>query len=143
MVKQIKKIAKFCLVGSVAFCIDFGLYFTLTRSSLFLLIHYTFTSIITSSLAFLAGYFLNHYWTFNQSNNASFQGYLKYAIIYGAGIVWQNSLLVLFVEVFSMTDLLAKIIAIMVVGFCWNFLLVKTWVFRYNKISPIKDIGVS
>lgn len=126
------QLVRFCLVGGVGAGVDFGSYFILTRLFPILRAYYIGTSLVTSTAATVVAYLINRRWTFCDPRRASFAQYGQYFLVYGIGIVWQNSLLALFVELFGWHDMVAKFAAVLVVGFGWNFVLAKRWVFRYT-----------
>lgn len=131
--------AKFSVVGVTSAGVDFGSYIVLTR--LFnLQAYYAETSVVTSVLAMTTGYLLNRKWTF-AAQGGNWREYIKYFGVYGAGIVLQNALLVLLVEWGNVADWQAKTGAIVAVGFGWNFLLAKLWVFRKDPATNTASSG--
>ena len=138
MTRLLKQVIKFVVVGSVAFCFDFGLYTALTRLVDGLQDYYVLVSVGTSAVAVTVAYFLNHYWTFRQHEHASWRLAVRYFAVTGSGLVWQNVLLASLVEIVGVYDLYAKVIAVLVVGLCWNFALSRWWVFcgaTYSKVA--------
>jgi putative flippase GtrA len=129
MFKLAKQLVKFMFVGSVAFVTDFGTYTTLTRVFVELQPYYVIVSICTSFLAMLVAYFLNHNWTFRQTDKPSVVVASRYFIVTTSGLVLQNGLLAGLVELLGWHDLVAKFSAVVVVGFAWNFVLSRNWVF--------------
>lgn len=132
MIRFIKQIIKFSLVGGISALVDFGSYFALTRTIDILRFYYVGTSIFTSLMAIGVNYLINRRWTFRDPQGISLKQYGHYLFVYGLGIVWHNGLLALFVEWFNLPDLVAKLFAVLIVGYGWNFVLAKFWVFGYN-----------
>jgi putative flippase GtrA len=126
------QLVRFCVTGSVAAAVDFGSYVTLTRLVAPLRAYYVATSLATSVAATVVAYLINGRWTFRDPRGASFGQYGQYLAVYGLGVVWQNSLLALAVELLGWPDVVAKLAAVLVVGLGWNFVLAKRWVFRYT-----------
>jgi putative flippase GtrA len=131
-----RQIIKFSLVGVMAAVIDLGGYLLLTR---IFDTHYVLTSILTSTAAVSFAFFNNRHWTFRAKPLTEDGGatwgpqYVRYLTVYGFGIVWQNLLLLTLVEYGQLYDWLAKVVAILIVAFGWNFILAKLWVFRYTR----------
>ncbi|PJE75863.1 hypothetical protein COV04_02875 [Candidatus Uhrbacteria bacterium CG10_big_fil_rev_8_21_14_0_10_48_11] len=126
------QLLRFFSVGLTAAAADFGSYGILTRLVPFLYEYYLLTSIGTSLIGATVAYTLHHRFTFRHPEPLSLHRYGKFLLVYGAGIVWQNLLLAVFVEQFHIFDLVAKLCAIVTVSICWNFVLAKKWVFRYT-----------
>lgn len=132
-----RQVIKFSLVGTLAAAIDFGGYFLLTRFFLWFAEHYIVASFITSSLAVTAAFVNNRRWTFRANGMTIAPQYTRYVAVYVLGILWQNFLLLTFVELVGIPDWMAKVAAVLVVAFGWNFLLAKFWVFRYTRASTV------
>ena len=153
-----KQVIKFSLIGGAAAVIDLGGYFLVTR-----LWHtdYMITSVLTSLTAVSFAFLSNRYWTFAISGNGAASQYFRFLLVYVLGTVWQNVLLFWLVEFVrtaewfnrisfkfwpqdhinyvSLGDIFAKVIAILIVAYSWNFVLAKFWVFRYNRSDYIKQ----
>lgn len=134
--KVLRQIVKFMLVGAVAFGVDFGLYTTLTRTVDMLQPYYVAVSVATSAVAVMVAYVFNHYWTFRQMDEASWRYASRYFAVAGSGLLIQNALLAMLVEVVGLYDLVAKVVVVMVVGLCWNFALSRLWVFG-SKVAKV------
>ena len=131
--RLLKQMFKFSLVGGMSAVLDFSVYFTLTRGVPAFRTYYVAASVLSSIGAIAANYLINRRWTFNDQHGISIRQYSKYFTVYGLGVLWHNSLLVFFVEAANVHDLIAKVMAVFIVGYGWNFLLAKFWVFRYNR----------
>lgn len=129
----LRQLIVFSIAGTTAAAVDFGGYFALTRLVAVLRTYYVATSVATSVAATVVGYAINRRWTFRDPDAASAAQYGQYLLVYGVGVVWQNTLLAVFVERFGLLDILAKLAAILTVAFLWNFTLAKFWVFRYTR----------
>ena len=130
----LKQIIKFSFVGGISAVIDFSVYFTLTRGVPLFRTYYVVASILSSIGAIAINYLINRRWTFNDQSGISISQYSKYFTVYGLGVLWHNSLLVIFVEAANIHDLIAKVLAVLIVGYGWNFMLAKFWVFGYNRV---------
>ena len=121
---------KFSAVGVLSAMVDFGLYLTLTRLWPWSATHIVITSVATSFVAMTVGFLNNRRWTFS-ARAAGDTAYLRYLLVYSCGAIWQSLLLGAFVT-FGLHDVIAKVVAVLLVAYGWNFLLAKFWIFRYT-----------
>ena len=121
------------MVGLTAALVDFGGYASLTRLHPFFRDNYVAVSLGTAGMATLVTYFGNRLFTFSSDVRASVSQYAQHVLVSSSGIFWQNLLLFSFVRIGNFNDILAKLVAVSIIGVFWNFLLAKFWVFRYNK----------
>lgn len=130
VLRVIRQLLRFGVVGSAVAVFDFVTYFSLTRLVRPFRRHYLATSVTTATIGAILSYFVNSGWTFRQrERDRSLKQFVGYVTIYVGGIFWQNVLLWVAVERFHLHDLISKILAILVVALCWNFLLSKLLVF--------------
>lgn len=108
---------KYCLVGAAATVVDYSLLYSLTEfAGLWYLWSATF--------AFIGGattnYLLNRLWTFKNTDKRIARQVVTFLIIAGVGIVLNNTILAVGVEVFGLWYMLAKVIST-AITLIWNF----------------------
>ncbi len=119
---------KFCVVGVINTVVDFGIYIALTRSIDFWSYHLVWASALSFTVAVFSSFILNTFWTFRCTGS----GWKKrapsfFAVATGGLLV--NSGTVLIIVTLGVWDIIAKIVATVVV-LAWNFTLQKKWTFR-------------
>ena len=109
---------RFIFVGGTAFLIDFFIYYSLIT---FLNVDYLISAAIAFFISVLANYYLSTSWVFNQSQieNRAIEFNLFLAISF-VGLIFTEILLYIFVDMCSIDEILAKILASILVLF-WNF----------------------
>ena len=110
--KAVQELIKYGLVGVVGLVIDVGIYYLLFDKCG---VYYLVASVIGSTLAIINNFVLNSYFTFKVTNN-KLKRFISFAGIAGVGMLLQTGLLALFVSVFSMNEMVGKIIAIVIVA---------------------------
>lgn len=129
----IRQLFKYGIVGGIGFIVDFGVFWFLNN---FLGVQYPFAShlsdlidnrlssetintnishIISSVLAITNNFILNSYFTFKVTDH-KIKRFLSFFGIAAVGLVISTSLLSLFIEVAGLSDLLAKLIAVIIVA---------------------------
>jgi len=108
---------KFALVGFTGLFIDFGLTFLLKEK--FSINKYVANG-IGFSIAVLSNYFLNKYWTFQDTNKEIFTQAGKFVLIAIIGLIINTQIIYLFNHKNNWNFYLAKIFAIGIVVI-WNF----------------------
>lgn len=112
------KFLKFCTVGFSGLAIDFGITY-LTKEKLKL------NKYVANSLGFsfasTSNYFLNKFWTFNDTNPDAITQFSKYIFIALIGLVLNNLIIYFLVNKKQMVFYRAKLIAVVIVVF-WNFI---------------------
>lgn len=126
--EKIIQFIKFGLVGVLNNLISYGLYILLIQFE----IYYTFANIIGFSVSVLNSYFWNNRYVFttHQYNRIWWKTFLKTYISYaGTGIILGNGLLILWVEVFSVSKVVAPILNL-IITIPINFFINKYWAYK-------------
>jgi putative flippase GtrA len=113
-------------IGLFNVFVDWGIYFILTR---LVKLDEIPSRIISSCTALVSSYIWNRLWTFRGSKEAISGQFVKFIIVNGMGLVWNNLLFALFVKTLGIYDLIALVLTTIIVFF-WNFGLTKIWAFR-------------
>lgn len=134
------------MVGVVGFAIDFGVYYLLVVK---LAVHYPFTPflselmngsmsvkmldidtshIIGSALAIINNFILNSYFTFKVTDK-KLKRFASFAGIASIGLVVSTLLITLFIGVLGLDEMLAKVIATLIVAFL-QFIVNKLFTFK-------------
>lgn len=117
---------KFMAIGLLNVLVDWGIYYALTR---WINLNAIPSRIVSSSIALTSSYIWNRLWTFRGSKQAIAQQFIKFVAVNGMGLVWNNLLFALFINVLGIYDLLALVLTTIIVFF-WNFGLTKIWAFK-------------
>jgi len=120
---------KFGIVGFVNTLIDFSIYVGLTRFFKFWQANYLWANVIAMIVAATSSFFCNKHWTFQDKNRSVKKQYLKFILVSSGGLIINELILFILVEQFSLYDLAAKAIGIVVVFF-WNFFVNRYWTFK-------------
>lgn len=128
-----KQLIKYGIVGGIGFVIDLGVFWLLNN---YLKIHYPFSShvsdllgnklatetvdtttshIISSVLAITNNFILNSYFTFKVTDH-KIKRFFSFFGIAAVGLVVSTMLLSLFIEIIGFSDLLSKLIAVVIVA---------------------------
>lgn len=113
---MLKQIIKFCLTGGLCTVIDFGVLFVLTEQ---IGLSYAISNIISVSLSTIVNYILSKIIVFNFSN--TLRNFVVFIILSIVGLIINESLIILCVNVFTIDYKVGKIIATGVV-MCFNYL---------------------
>lgn len=113
---MLKQIIKFCLTGGLCTVIDFGVLFVLTEQ---IGLSYVISNIISVSLSTIVNYILSKIIVFNFSN--TLRNFVVFIILSIVGLIINESLIILCVNVFTIDYKVGKIIATGVV-MCFNYL---------------------
>lgn len=112
------RLIKFGLVGATGVCIDFGITWLLKEK---LRINKFVANTCGFTVAVGNGYVLNRYWTFQKTNNATFQADLIRFLCFSlVGLVLNNLLVWYFNEKVQFKFYISKGMAVVCVFF-WNF----------------------
>lgn len=122
----LKQFTKFCLVGLSNTAIDFLVYLFLTR---LFLVYFVLASVCSFLVAVTWSFIFNKYWTFRNEEKKIKKQYLQFLFINISGLILNTFILYTLVTYLNFYDILAKIIAVTVVGF-WNFSANRYWTFR-------------
>ena len=113
---MLKQIIKFCLTGGLCTVIDFGVLFVLTEQ---IGLSYVISNIISVSLSTIVNYILSKIIVFNFSN--TLRNFVVFIILSIVGLIINESLIILCVNVFTINYKVGKVIATGVV-MCFNYL---------------------
>lgn len=113
---MLKQIIKFCLTGGLCTIIDFGVLFVLTEQ---IGLSYIISNIISVSLSTIVNYILSKIIVFNFSN--TLKNFIVFVVLSIIGLVINEGLIILCVNVFTIDYKLGKIMATGVV-MCFNYL---------------------
>lgn len=113
---MLKQIIKFCLTGGLCTVIDFGVLFVLTEQ---IGLSYIISNIISVSLSTIVNYILSKIIVFNFSN--TLKNFIVFVVLSIIGLVINEGLVILYVNVFTIDYKLGKIMATGVV-MCFNYL---------------------
>jgi putative flippase GtrA len=113
---MLKQIIKFCLTGGLCTVIDFGVLFVLTEQ---IGLSYIISNIISVSLSTIVNYILSKIIVFNFSN--TLKNFIVFVVLSIIGLVINEGLIILCVNVFTIDYKVGKIIATGVV-MCFNYL---------------------
>lgn len=129
----LRQLVKYGIVGGIGFVIDFGVFWFLNN---YLSIHYPFSPhisdlvdgrltvntvdtnichIISSIIAITNNFILNSYFTFKVTDH-KIKRFLSFFGIAAIGLVISTILLSFFIEVAGLNDLVAKLIAVVIVA---------------------------
>ena len=125
---MIQKFIRYILVGVSNTVMDFGLYIGLTRGFTFWKEHYLIANAVTFSIVVTWSFFVNKHWTFREPSLRHFKQYVKFLTVTMVGMGIAQGVLWGGVELFSLPDLFAKIIAGPFVV-AWNFSMHRRWTF--------------
>lgn len=124
--KEFRQFFKYCLVGVSGTAIDLG--------ALYLLVEYAGLPVIPAAilsflLAVTNNFIFNKTWTFKNKSKNYRKLYIKFLIVATVGLGLTVSFMHLFVNVFEIWYMLAKLMTSAIV-LTWNFLGNKLWTFR-------------
>lgn len=113
---MLKQIIKFCFTGGLCTVIDFGVLFVLTEQ---IGLSYVISNIISVSLSTIVNYILSKIIVFNFSN--TLRNFVVFIILSIVGLIINESLIILCVNVFTIDYKLGKIMVTGVVMY-FNYL---------------------
>lgn len=117
---------RYCFAGVTGAIVDFSLFFILTRFFEWHIVPANVLSFLTSAVV---NYTINRLWTFKSTSNRVVHQFLFFIIVAGIGVVINTSILYFLVSHFSMFDILAKAVAVVIVMF-WNYVINKHVTFK-------------
>ena len=112
-----EKILGFFLIGVVSTLIDVGLLYFFTE---YFGIWYIWSATVSYTCGMVASFFLNKYLNFRDTDRHYLRQFLSFALISMSSLALTLGILYLAVEIFSISYLLGKIIAILI-AFLWNY----------------------
>jgi len=124
-----KQLIKFTINGGGFTLIDFAFYFALTRLIVFFARYYLWANLISMVLAATGNFVVNKRWTFRNQSQKVVRQYIQFWVVALAAMLVYQYLLFWLVEKAEWYDLTAKVVAVLITGFC-RFCLQKFWVFR-------------
>ncbi len=110
---------RYCVSGSVATAVDFGLFLALTRLAG---VYYVAANIVSFLCAVVVNYALNRKWTFKSTSKRVMRQFFSFGLIALGGVAINTTLLYVFVSRFQIWDIAAKALATVIVLF-WNYFL--------------------
>lgn len=130
---------RYCIVGGIAFVVDFGLYLLLTWIG----VHYLIAGLIAFAISFAVNFLLSHYFVFNtnassQKATAEIAKVLAIALI---GLLLTEILLWVF-HLLNLSHWLSKALACAIV-LVWNYLGRKFLVYQHARIPFLSIAKVS
>lgn len=132
--KGFKELIKYGIVGIIGLIIDMGIYYLLVEK---IEIHYPISAfikdilglsmnvrtldilisnIISQTLAVINNFILNSYFTFKVTNN-KVKRFFSFVGVAAIGMIISSTLLTLFIEYAGLSEMLSKIISILIVAF--------------------------
>lgn len=112
------KFLKFCVVGSLGLGIDFGITFLSKEKA-------RWNKYVANSLGFISAassnFFINKYWTFQDSDPDQLIQYSKFLLIALIGLAINNLIIYMLINKRQMKFYMAKLVAVGVVVL-WNFI---------------------
>lgn len=112
------KFLKFCVVGSLGLGIDFGITFLSKERA-------RWNKYVANSLGFISAassnFFINKYWTFQDSDPDQLIQYSKFILIALIGLAINNLIIYMLINKRQMKFYTAKLVAVGVVVL-WNFI---------------------
>ncbi|NHM14584.1 GtrA family protein [Xiamenia xianingshaonis] len=124
MKRLIAQFLKFGVVGVLAFVVDFGLLFVLTSG---LGVNYLVSATASFSASVVFNYAASMRYVFTHREDLSRRReFVVFVALSVVGLVINNATMALFVEVFAVNYLVAKVVATAIV-ILWNFFSRKKW----------------
>lgn len=126
--KTFRQFIKYSVVGASNAIVDFGIYWSLTRSFVFFETHYLFANACAFVVAVTWGFIWNKNWSFENKDGKRARQYTKYILVNLGGLVIIEVILYVLVTL-GMFDIWAKIIGCFF-AWAWNFTMNKIWTFK-------------
>lgn len=115
---RIKEIIKFVINGGVSFVVDYGILYTLTE---FCGVYYLISAALSFTASVLVNYIICVLWVFEGAKNTNNKGKFIFLGSSVIGLGLNQMLMWLFVSIFGIYYMVAKIIATLIVMF-WNYI---------------------
>ncbi len=130
LIYRYRLFVKYCIAGGTAAVVDFSILYTLTE---FLGVFYLYSATISFILSALTSYSINRKWTFRSQGKKRKQIPIFFFIAI-IGLLLNNTIIYIGVEVFGLWYIWAKVIA---TGFVlvWNFFGNKYFTFNDKNIK--------
>ena len=131
--KEVRRIAKFCLVGAWGFLVNmFFLWFLTETVGLF----YLFSSVIAIEISLLNNFVLNALWTWHdrgkEGKKEYFKRMLQYHVTASAAMLTNIAILWILTELFDVYYLASNVFGILC-GSALNFFVNDRWTFKHKK----------
>ncbi len=128
--KNLHQFFKYATIGATATIIDL--------SGLYIFVEYANFSVIPAAvlsflIANITSFLLNKNWTFQNTSKNYRKQYIKFLIVSLGGLLLTVGFMSVFVNIFKIWYMLAKILTSLVVMF-WNFLGNKLWTFKLQNL---------
>ena len=122
--KALIQFLKFCVVGLSNTVISLAVYYII----LYFGAHYVIASILSFIISVLNAYYWNYKYVFNTKSDI-LKSLIKTHTSYGFSYVLSTTLLIILVEYYNISELLAPIL-VLVITVPLNFILNKFWAFK-------------
>lgn len=122
--KALIQFLKFCVVGLSNTVISLAVYYII----LYFGAHYVIASILSFIISVLNAYYWNYKYVFNTKSDI-LKSLIKTYTSYGFSYVLSTTLLIILVEYYNISELLAPIL-VLVITVPLNFILNKFWAFK-------------
>ena len=122
--KALIQFLKFCVVGLSNTVISLAVYYII----LYFGAHYVIESILSFIISVLNAYYWNYKYVFNTKSDI-LKSLIKTYTSYGFSYVLSTTLLIILVEYYNISELLAPIL-VLVITVPLNFILNKFWAFK-------------
>ena len=126
MIKLIKQLFKFGIVGIIAFIIDYGLFAILTTLNM----HYLLAQIISFTVSLIFNYWASIKWVFD-AKKQTLKEIIIFIILSIIGLGINEILLYIGVDKFGYHELIVKLIATIIV-MIYNFITRKLIIEKHN-----------
>lgn len=113
-----KQFFKFGIVGIIAFLIDYSLLYVFTE---YFNIYYFYSAILSFIIAVIFNYYASIKWVFNINKNQNKNLIFMFVFLSVVGLIINQVLMYLLVEIIIIHYMISKIIATIVV-MIWNFI---------------------
>ncbi|MFH1430735.1 MAG: GtrA family protein [Candidatus Uhrbacteria bacterium] len=136
---------RYAVIGVGNTILNFAMYTAMTRGSDFWMEHYLLANVVTFCTIVTWSFFWNKRWSFKNHEQQHGVQYAKFVLVTVGGIAIEQSVLVIGVELFSVLDIFAKLIAGPIVVL-WNFGMYRRWAFSTKETSvgvPMSDYDLS
>ena len=122
---------RFAIIGVANTCIDFGIYYLLTRHTSFFSAERPtryLANVISFCTATTWSFFANRTWTFGRTDRPTFGEAARFYATTISGLAINSGVLYVCSQVFAVNDLVSKVFST-VFSTVWNFAFKKLWVF--------------
>jgi len=121
----VSQFVKYTVVGLATTGLDLALLYFLVEE---IKLHYLLAATVALSLAFLANFTANKYWTFRQREGRYLVQLGRHGVVRAVGWGINLGTLTFLVEIFGFWYFWAKIVATLI-AWIWNFMSARKWVF--------------